>query len=251
MKNILLYYLLLFNLIVISSASAFEIEIVNLKYRAANDVIPIIKPLLNKNETISGEKRVLFVRASNETLQQIISILPIIDAELRVLRISIMQDTMEMMRRNGYLTSNKKNNNNVIYSTKRSQFNPPQQVILISEGQWASLQTGINIPKLTRSTNDNGTVTESIDYQSIYTRIKIHPAINGKKLNIQVQSNTGSKQDITHSQTVTSSLKGTLGEWIALGGINNVKSNYTFTNLRADQLKQQLFIKIELTKHPD
>ena len=241
------------------SSFAYELEIINLEHRTAEDVIPIIKPLLEKKESISGEKSVLFLRASNETIQQVISILPIIDAELRVLRISIMQETAQMMERYGYnISSNKANKNNstsMIYSTQRSGNNPKQQVINVSEGQWASLQTGINIPSLMRTTNSDGTVTESVNYQSIFSKLKIHPSIKGKEFKIQIQSNTGTNSNISNSQTLTSYVHGKLGEWIALGGIKDNKNNhsnrYTFTTDRNNHSQQQIFVKIELSQHND
>lgn len=239
---------------------AYELEIINLKHRPAQDIIPILEPLLEKDASISGEKFVLFIRASNETLQQIISILPTIDAELRVLRISIMQESAQTMQRYGYRisgSSQKKsgNSNVMVYSTKRSSNNPKQQVILVSEGQWASLQTGVNMPSITRSTNPDGTITESVQYKSIYTRLKIQPIIRGKKIKMQVQSFTGNKENIASIHGIKTNISGNLGQWIALGSIieksNSSNSGFVFSTQRRLNSKQQIFIKIELTKHQD
>ncbi len=243
-----------------STVSAYELEIINLNHRPAQEIIPILKPLLEKDASISGEKYVLFIRASDETLQQIMSVLPTLDVELRVLRISIMQESAQMMKRYGFRIepSKQKSNNKsnlMIYSTKHSYNNPKQQVILVTEGQWASLKTGVTVPSITRSTNPDGTVTESIQYQTVYTRLKIQPVIRGKKITVKIQSYTGNKQNMNSGQGIKTQINGNLGEWIALGGIvsnsKNSSKGFVFSTQRSSNSKQQIFIKIELTKYQD
>jgi len=245
-------FLILVAFIFMNNSFANGLEIINLEHRAAKDIIPIIQPLLDKNGSISGEKHVLFIRTSYKNLQQIKSILPILDAEYRVLRISIIQETAQMMKRYGYLETKKENNNAIIYSTERSKKIPNQKTIQVTEGQWATLQTGVSIPSLSRTKNPDGTITESIEYQSVYTRLKIQPKINGKKIKLQVLSHTGNKETINSVEAVKSQTSGELGEWIALGGISEPSNNtFTFSTQHSNSSKQQLFIKIELTKHQD
>jgi len=244
--------LTLITIIFMNNSFANGLEIINLEHRSAKELIPIIQPLLDKNGSISGEKHVLFIRTSYKNLQQIKSILPILDAEYRVLRISIMQETAQIMKRYGYLKPKQINNNAIIYSTERSKKIPNQKTIQVTEGQWATLQTGVSIPSLSRTKNPDGTITESIEYQSVYTRLKIQPQIDGKKIKLQVLSHTGNKQTINSVEAVKSQTSGELGEWIALGGISEPSNNtFTFSTQHSNSSKQQLFIKIELTKHQD
>jgi len=242
----------------ISTCFAYELEIINLNHRPAKEVIPILTPLLDKDGSISGEKYVLFIRTSYKNLQQLKTAISTLDADFRQLRISIMQESATTMKRYGYnVTKDTKKTNSIIYSTQHDSSNPKQQTIQVTEGQWATLQTGMSIPTISRAQNPNGTITESIEYKTIVTRLKIHPIINGDKVNVKIKSFTGSKDSINSDSTqgLNTSVIGTLGEWIALGGItsatDNSKTGFIFSTQRTSDLTRQIFIKIEITKYQD
>lgn len=252
--SLLLSVFIVFNLT--KNSFAYNLEIISLQHRPANEIIPVLKPLLIKDGSISGENFTIFIQTSDDNLQQLKSLLPVLDIQYRLLRISMMQETPQMMKRYGYLVDDKnKKSNTMIYSTQRKQNNPNQQIIQVTEGQWATLQTGTSIPSLSRTTNHDGTVTESIQYSTVLTRLKIHPVIKGKKLNIEIQSQTGNNNNIQDMPVIKSRVSGELGEWIALGGIvskqTKTASRYSFTTQRSSNTAQQLFIKIELTTYQD
>lgn len=242
----------------ISSVFAYELEIVNLNHRPAKEIIPLLKPLVDKDGSISGEKYVLFIKTSYKNFQQLKKAITTLDADFRQLRISIMQESATNMKRYGYnVSKDAKKTNAKIYSTQRTSSNPKQQTIQVTEGQWATLQTGMSIPSISRSQNPNGTITESIQYKTIVSRLKIHPVINGNNINVKIKSFTGNKDAIESDaiQGINTSVTGTLGEWIALGGIisatDNSKTGFTFSTQRNSDLSQQIFIKIDITTYQD
>ena len=247
-----------FNISIIHPAFANQLEIINLNHRPAKELIPILEPLIDKNGSISGEKYVLFIRTSYKNFQQIKEALITLDADFRQLSINIMQESATTMKQYGFKVSkdNKKTNAKV-YSTQHSASNPKQQTIQVTEGQWATLQTGMSIPSISRSKNPNGTITESIQYKTILSKLKIHPVINGDKINIKIKSFTGSKDSINSGTTqgINTSVTGKLGEWIALGGItsanNNSASGFVFSTKRTSDSSQQIFIKIDITKYQE
>lgn len=241
-----------------SSAFAYELEIVNLNHRPAKEIIPIIKPLIDKDGSISGEKYVLFIRTSYKNFQQIKSALTTLDADFRQLRISIMQESAANMKRFGYnVTKDAKKTNAKVYSTQHAPSSTKQQTIQVTEGQWATLQTGMSIPSISRSQNPNGTITESIQYKTIVSRLKIHPVINGNMINVEIKSFTGNKDSVNSntSQGLNTSVKGKLGEWIALGGITSATNKnsvgFIFSTHRTSDSSQQIFIKIDITKYQE
>jgi len=250
-------YLLLLWLPLMSLAN--ELEIINLNHRPAKDLIPILKPLLAKNASISGEKHVLFIRTSEKNLRQIKAAIKVLDADLRQLKISIMQESAQTMKQYGYsISKNKQATNANIFSTTRSRKNPRQQNVQVTEGQWATLQTGISVPEITRTKNSNGTITESIQYQTVITRLKIQPVIVGKKINIKIQSSTGLKRNVNQNNEtrgINTTVTGNLGEWIALGGITtanaNSNSGFIFSTQRTSDSMQQIFVKVEISTYQD
>lgn len=245
------------NIDLVSSVYANQLEIVNLNHRPAKELIPILRPLLDKNGSISGEKYVLFIRTSYKNFQQLQKAIKTLDANFRQLSISIMQESAATMKRYGLSIEKNKKTNAKNYSTQNSKTKPKQQTIQVTEGQWATLQTGMSIPSISRSKNPNGTITESIQYQTILSRLKIHPILNGDKINIKIKSFTGSKDSISSGATqgIDTSVIGNLGEWIALGGITTAtessKSGFTFSTKRNSDASRQIFIKINITKYPN
>lgn len=240
----------------INTAIANELEIINLNYRPAKDILPILTPLLEKNGTISGEKYVLFIRTSAKNLSDLKKAIATLDADLRQLRISIMQESASNMKRHGFsVSSTSKKTNAIVYSTKEKTNKSNQQMIQVTEGQWATLQTGMSLPELTRTKNSNGTITESLEYKTIITRLKIQPILQGDNINVKVTSFTGKKNSHKSKtlQGLSTSVKGKVGQWIALGGIttpsSNQQSGYIFSTQHIAESNKQIFIKVEITQY--
>lgn len=84
MKVLLVLFLLLPALV-----AAQSIEVVTLKYRQAEDVIPLIQPMLSKGDAISGSGNQLFLRARH--MREIRKLIDRIDRMPRTLMISVYQ----------------------------------------------------------------------------------------------------------------------------------------------------------------
>ena len=253
-KYVIAFFCLLSSFITLSHA--YELEIINLNHRPASEIIPIIQPLLDKDGSLSGEKYVLFISTSDKNLQQLKSIISMLDADLRQLSITIMQTSEANMQRYGYKINGKipGKSNVKIYSNQRTIQNPRQQQIRVTEGQWATIQTGISVPFISRTKNANGTITESIQYQTLVTRLKIKPQIIGNKVNLKIQSSIADKAT-ANTQQLNTTLQGNLGEWIALGGIkttaDNSRSGFIFSTQHNSNAMQQVFVKINIIKSQD
>src|SRR3989338_7840117 len=88
MKNILASLLLL-----LFSAPVFaELEVIALKHRSAEEVLPVIRPLLDKGYAASGMNYQLILRTSPHNIEQIKRLLESIDVAPRSLKITVMQN---------------------------------------------------------------------------------------------------------------------------------------------------------------
>lgn len=76
-----------------SAATAQELEVIELRYRLAEDVIPIVQPLVSPGGVITGTDRVLFVRTSPANLEQIRQALAMLDRRPRQVSITVGQGT--------------------------------------------------------------------------------------------------------------------------------------------------------------
>ena len=112
------------------------------------------------------------------------------------------------------------------------------------------------MPVVTRTTNPNGTVTESYTYHQVNAGFKIQPRLNGDRLILNIDTTqvkpateqAGRYTTYAMSTTVT----GRLGEWIPLGGVANEtaaeQSGLVFSTRHQQQNKRQVYVKVELAE---
>ena len=84
--------ILYFALIVFSSAALAELEVISLQHRSVEDVLPIVRPLLDEGGVASGMNNQLILRTTPRNLDEIKKLLESIDIAPRRLLISVMQD---------------------------------------------------------------------------------------------------------------------------------------------------------------
>ena len=86
--------LLLFSLVLASPVvGQTKLEIIPLKNRLVEEVIPTIRSVLGKRGTVTGMQGQLIIRAHPQALQEVKGILSQIDAALKNLRITVKQGT--------------------------------------------------------------------------------------------------------------------------------------------------------------
>ena len=74
------------------SALAAELEVISLKHRSAEELLPIVRPLLDKDGVASGMDYQLILRTSPRNLAEIRKLLTSIDVAPRRLKVTVMQD---------------------------------------------------------------------------------------------------------------------------------------------------------------
>ena len=74
-----------------ASAADDEIRVLPLKHRTAEEVIPLLRPLLAPGDALTGTDYRLIVRTSDKNLKEIERVLAQIDAARRTLRITVRQ----------------------------------------------------------------------------------------------------------------------------------------------------------------
>ena len=76
----------------IAYAQTIALEVITLKYRTAEQVMPVLKPLLDKSGTLSGMQNQLIVRTTPHNLAELKQVLATLDAVPRRLMITVRQD---------------------------------------------------------------------------------------------------------------------------------------------------------------
>ena len=92
---------LLFLIVAASAVAQGTLEVISLRHRTAEQVIPVLRPLLEPGGVLSGQYSQLIVRTSAANLAQIRAVLDAIDQPARRLEISVRFDAAQDSARSG------------------------------------------------------------------------------------------------------------------------------------------------------
>ena len=212
-------------------AYSSSLEIVPLKNRTANEMVPLLEPMLDKDGVISGTGFQLIIRTSEQNLAELKKIIQKLDAAPRQLLISVKQLSEDEYRRrhsSARIQASKESIaiNARIYGTSSAGKENNIQKVSVLEGNRAFIEIGQSIP-IGERTVTNNTVQESIRYKDVTTGFYVLARISGNTKDgervtlrlsphkASLSSQGGGKINIQKSETTIS---GKLGEWLEISG---------------------------------
>ena len=190
------------------------LEVISLRHRTAEQVIPVLRPLLEPGGVLSGQYNQLIVRTSAANLAQIRSVLEAIDQPARRLTISVRFDAAQDSARSGLQTdariSNRGSSAEIrIQESSSSAAERVDQRIQVLEGGQAFISAG-----------------ESRIYGQAATGFAVVPRVSGGNvtLDIATQQEAFTRGGAIQGQHAVASVSGRLGEWIDLGGASSAST---------------------------
>lgn len=223
-------------------AWAQSLQVIDLKYRTAQEVIPILQPLLEPGAALTGQDYKLFMRASSANLRQLRAALAQIDRQPRQLFVSVRQSTAQEIERERAAVSgtlrtgdgavavnepprvNSGVTVNATDASSRAQGGSVASVQVI-EGNAAFIATGTSVPIVTAVAAGGGRhrpwAAASTSYRDLSSGFMVTPRVNGQQvvLDIAQQDERMSNGNI-QTQSLTTQITGPVGEWIQLGGVS-------------------------------
>jgi type II secretory pathway component GspD/PulD (secretin) len=179
------------------------LEIIPLRHRTAEQVLPALQPLLEPGATLSGSRGQLFLRASPSNADDIKRALAAIDRPAKRLQISVrLDDAMERERRE-VQASGSVGSAGVRFSgsAEDSRTNAVERVdqrVQVLEGSQATIFAG-----------------RSNDYRDQQSGFQVVPRLAGGMVHLDIaqQRETGMQ-----AQRLVTTTTARLGEWVELGG---------------------------------
>ena len=258
MKKIILCCMLL----LLSFPVWAELEIIPLQHRSAEELLPIILPLLDRDGKASGMNSQLILRTSPRNLAEIKRLLEDIDVAPRQLRITVMQNVdSETVKRltelSGSVSMGRDARLNApggadtggfaaeagqgadrmrarVLSTRSLEDDKKTQQVLVMEGGQALISVGQSVPVSQRQVVRSpwGTqVTDSTQYRDVASGFYVRPRLNGNRVTLEISAqndmlapNPGNPA-ITRTQQVNTTVSGRLGEWMELGDVSRQATN--------------------------
>jgi hypothetical protein len=186
------------------------LEIIPLRHRTAEQVLPALRPLLEPGATLSGRGTQLVVRTSPANLAELRQALDAIDHPSRRLQISVrFDDALDHTRQDasasGRISSNRGASVEVrAQESTRAGVERVDQRVQVLEGSRAFIATGRSTPIF-----DGSTTRETMSGFDATARL----AGGGVLVEIAQRRDTPGQQ-----QALSTTVSGRLGEWLDVGG---------------------------------
>lgn len=239
-------------LLLVAAAQASSLATIKLANRPAEEIIPVVEPMLAAGDAISGHGFTIFVRTSPATLAQIREMIAALDIAARTLQISVFQGSTRGLGQLGIeggvriergdaslgigtdRGASGAAGGSITYSTRggsgslagtstrlRVRDDPVHQV-RVAEGFEAYIETGEQIPIFsgTRWIAPES-VAGGIDYKNVVTGFYVLPRVSGDKVTLEISPFKNSlRGGNIQTQSARTTLSGRLGEWLLVGGVN-------------------------------
>jgi len=255
MRRLVLIVLLLMPMLS-HAAEKQVLEVISLGYRQADDVIPMLRPLLAPGGTITGTKNQLVVRTTRANMAELKQVLAAVDSAPRRLMISVRQSSgMDTSRdaasvqgsvdvgTNARVTvpgrpgttgdpgvsvqSGRTRVEGNVVSSQSARNDQLTQSVQVLEGNPAFIRTGQSAIVPNTQIIDTLTGRQIIQGggQTVEANTGFYatPRVNGDRVTLEIGTSRERLRNLetgsVRGQHVSTVVSGRLGEWIEIGGI--------------------------------
>ena len=250
------------------AAASDKIDIIPLKNRTAEEIMPLIRPMLDAQEALSGTGFQLIVRASPARQQEIRSLVSQLDQAIQQLRISVRRAAQEEIERERAQANVnlgvaggevEARGRAIVRSTRDKSGERNNYQVTTMEGTPAFINTGEAFPVPTQSgqvINGQWVVTQGMEYQQLNSGFYALARTQGDTVTIDISPQRevldphGSGR--IQSTSLVTSVRGRLGEWLELGGTSQQRTTQgggLFRSTRSkDDTQQTLWLKVDVVE---
>jgi type II secretory pathway component GspD/PulD (secretin) len=257
----------------ITVAGAEELQVIQLRHRLAEQVLPALQPLVEPGGTITGMDSMLFVRTSPANFEQIRQAVAALDRQLRQLRITVGQGTVEAGSSSAVRGSATVGSGDVQvgvnrppvgetggavtarHATQRANLRNVSSVAAL-EGTETFIAIGQSAPVTTTQVTPGwaGSTVQTTEYRDANTGFYATPRVSGDVVTLDLsptqQRFSGPPSDRRVATAgITTQVSGRLGEWIRVGGSNSSNRSDTSGLLtwgnRSDEASYSVWVKVE------
>jgi len=274
MQSKLFKYLfaLLFLSISVCSAAALEFKIITLHHRFAEDLLPVIQPIVGNEGTATAMQNNLISRTSPEKMAEIEKLIANLDSPRQNLKITINRQNTSLSARNSIEASGNKRIGKTVIST--GSYPPRQndslrigiennqnissgnssQFLQVLDGESAFISVGQSIPYTSEwitLTRRYISVQHSTEFADISTGFAVRPRSIGNQIELEItprfaQLNQKGLIDFDMLKTV---IRADRGEWINIGGIMQEKDEVSrailYSQTGGQSSSYQLLLRVD------
>jgi len=234
-----------------TAVSAQDMQVIDLHYRLADQVIPVLQPLLDPGDGLTGVDDKLFLRAGPATQARVREALAVIDRPPRQLVISVGQGTASGLSATDVRGSATVSSGDVsigvnrppgvdssasVVARERQQQANLQNVSTVRalEGTEAYISMGRSVPYTTTTVTSGWgapVAQQSTTFRDANTGFYATPRVNGDTVTLVIsprqQSYEPGRGGTIRTAGTDSTVTARLGEWVHLGAVNESASSDT------------------------
>ena len=263
-----------------------KIEVIPLDNRSADQLIPILRPLVSEGGTVTGMHNQLIIKTTPQNLEELKQVLATLDKPARRLLITVRQDVSGSQSGSSFGVEGRYRDENVNISTRdRSPGDRTGTGIAVRdadgnvihirgnntntsvadnndfrvqtvEGQPAFIQIGSSVPVANRNayvTRGGIVVQDTVEYHDATSGFYVIANLSGDDVTLQASPNMNrvnpGRTATFEVQNINTTVRGRLGEWIPLGGLDQSSSRQdgsTFSSTRSSNSENRsVLIKVE------
>lgn len=238
MSGILRILVLLSGLAPLALAAQSRLEVIEPRHRLAEELIPLLQPVLEPEGSVSAYDNRLILRATPAQLAEVRRLLATFDRAPRQLLVTVRQGGVAERHDQGIGLSGvyRRGDGSIVVPgpdgrlpaepelqigdhRSRSDYGGSQQ-LRVEEGREAQLMVGQSLPT-TRYRRPDGTIVQTTESFGAGSGLTVLPRLLGED-RVQLEISTGQRmpgaRGSYHVQHSSSLVSGRLGEWIDIGG---------------------------------
>ena len=226
------------------AAAQNSLEIIGLRHRTAEQVIPVLKPLVEPGGTLSGQGTQLFVRTSPANLAELRRALESIDRPAKRLQISVRFDDSASRSRSGFDVRDGAE------VSSRSREGRADQTVQALDGGRAMILAGESRPVRQERQyiqTPGGVVSQpTAVVQETASGFEVVPRVIGRNVEVEILQQQAARSG---TQRAASTVSGKLGEWFELGSVavTGNRERRDLTGARSSQTSEtrRVWIKVD------
>lgn len=215
-------------------------ELIQLNYRSADEVLPLVQAALDGQGKASSYGNQLLINAAPEKIAEIRDLLGQLDKAPRRLLISVDTSEQSLGDRDGYRVDGSASAGDVEVIAGRGEVQGRDQVRIIrrstssnsggtqqvqaTEGYPALIQVGQSVPLTSTSVGPYGQVYQNTEYRNVTQGFYVTATLSGDRVHLNISANNDRvnpyQPGVIDVQSTDTRVSGRLGEWIPLGGVS-------------------------------
>ena len=261
------------------AAAAQTTEIIQLNYRSADEVIPILQSFADPDAVLRGDGNKVIIRTSPANLEELKKLLADIDKVPQGLVVAVRMTGDRMDNLRGNEVSRKTGTGNeaqrqgsdaqrgTVSSTTttrvtrsyRRETSDQTHRLQVLDGQWAYVNTGVSIPIVTdsgytwwpgRPFRDGA----GIEYKDVTSGFDVNPRLSGDRVTLTIRPHRQTLSERgggnINIQDMHTTITTRLGEWVELGGSGETENTSgrgtTYSTRHAADDVRYLYLKVDL-----